>query len=142
MQSIRQLIPQPQRLDYGAGRKAKGTACTKGGGGSDTSSQSSDEIYGDTKGRTEKLDEGWREPGDFQRLKGSREALSYLRQKGLSTVEDLEAFLEASGKSAADYRSQMKPKEARSKVIDRLLASRTSFARNVSLSMRSTRRYF
>jgi hypothetical protein len=29
-------------------------------------------------------------------------------------VEDLEAFLEASGKSAADYRNQMKPKEARS----------------------------
>ena len=31
--------------------------CTKGGGGSDTSSQSTDEIYGDTKGRTEGLDE-------------------------------------------------------------------------------------
>ena len=42
-----------------------------------------------------------------------------------STVEDLEAFLEASGKSAADYRNQMKPKEARSKVIDGILASRT-----------------
>ena len=50
---------------------------------------------------------------------------SYLRQKGLSTVEDLEAFLESSGKSAADYRNQMKPKEARSKVIDGILASRT-----------------
>ena len=48
-----------------------------------------------------------------------------LAQKGLSTVEDLEAFLESSGKSAADYRNQMKPKEARSKVIDRILASRT-----------------
>ncbi|RHQ58746.1 conjugal transfer protein, partial [Ruminococcus sp. AF24-32LB] len=44
---------------------------------------------------------------------------------GLSTVEDLEAFLESSGKSAADYRNQMKPKEARSKVIDGILASRT-----------------
>ena len=48
-----------------------------------------------------------------------------LAQKGLSTVEDLEAFLESSGKSAADYRNQMKPKEARSKVIYRILASRT-----------------
>ena len=48
-----------------------------------------------------------------------------LAQKGLSTVEDLEAFLESSGKSAADYRNQMKPKEARSKVIDGILASRT-----------------
>ena len=28
-------------------------ACTKGGGGSDTSSQSADEVHGDTKGRTE-----------------------------------------------------------------------------------------
>ena len=40
-------------------------------------------------------------------------------------MEDLEAFLESSGKSAADYRNQMKPKEARSKVIDGLLAART-----------------
>ena len=40
-------------------------------------------------------------------------------------MEDLEAFMEASGKSAADYRNQMKPKEARSKVIDGILASRT-----------------
>ena len=63
--------------------------------------------------------------GTSQDLKAVSEALFYLRQKGLSTVEDLEAFLEASGKSATDYRSQMKPKEARSKVIDRLLASRT-----------------
>ena len=41
-------------------------------------------------------------------------------------MEDLEAFLESSGKSAADYRNQMKPKEARSKVIDGILASRTA----------------
>ncbi len=63
--------------------------------------------------------------GTSQDLKAVSEALSYLRQKGLFTVEDLEAFLEASGKSAADYRNQMKPKEARSKVIDGILASRT-----------------
>ena len=54
--------------------------------------------------------------GTSQDLKAVSEALSYLRQKELSTVEDLETFLEASGKSAADYRNQMKPKEARSKV--------------------------
>ena len=59
-------------------------------------------------------------------IRDSSEALSYLRQKGLSTVEDLEAFLESSGKSAADYRNQMKPKEARSKVIDGILASQTA----------------
>ena len=63
--------------------------------------------------------------GTSQDLKAVSEALSYLRQKGISTVEDLEAFLESSGKSAADYRSQMKLKEARSKVIDGILASRT-----------------
>ena len=117
--------PKPQRLDYRAGEKTERAACTKGGGGSDTSSQSADEVYGDTKGRTEGLDKGWTEPGTSQDLKAVSEALSYLRQKGLSTVEDLEAFLESSGKSAADYRNQMKPKEARSKVIDGILASRT-----------------
>ena len=63
--------------------------------------------------------------GTSKDLKAVSEALSYLRQKGLSTVEDLEAFLESSGKSAADYRNQMKPKEVRSKVIDGILASRT-----------------
>ena len=63
--------------------------------------------------------------GTSQDLNAVSEALSYLQQKGLSTVEDLEAFLESSGKSAADYRNQMKPKEARSKVIDGILASRT-----------------
>ena len=41
--------------------------------------------------------------GTSQDLKAVSEALSYLQQKGLSTVEDLEAFLESSGKSAADY---------------------------------------
>ncbi len=97
----------------------------KSGGGSDTSSQSADEVYGDTKGRTEGLDKGWTEPGDFTGLKGSQRSPVLSPQKGLSTVEDLEAFLESSGKSAADYRNQMKPKEARSKVIDGILASRT-----------------
>ena len=64
--------PKPQRLDYRAGRKTERAACTKGGGGSDTSSQSADEVYGDTKGRTEGLDKGWTEPGDFTGLKGSQ----------------------------------------------------------------------
>ena len=58
-------------------------------------------------------------------LDAARFLARYLRQKGLSTVEDLEAFLESSGKSAADYRNQMTPKAARSKVIDGILASRT-----------------
>jgi hypothetical protein len=63
--------------------------------------------------------------GTSQDLKTVSEALSYLQQKGLSTVEDLEAFIESSGRSAADYRSQMKPKESRSKVIDGILAARS-----------------
>ena len=63
--------------------------------------------------------------GTSKDLKTVSEALSYLRRKGLSTVEDLEAFLKSSEKSVADYRNQMKPKEARSKVIDGILASRT-----------------
>ena len=63
--------------------------------------------------------------GTSKDLKAVSEALSYLQRKGLSTVEDLENFIETSGKSAADYRKQMKPKETRSKVIDGILASRT-----------------
>ena len=125
MKSIRQLIQNLKGWITELGEKRK-TACTKGGGGSDTSSQSTDEIYGDTKGRTRKdWTRAGQNRGTSQDLKAVSEALSYLRQKGLSTVEDLEVFLESSGKSAADYRNQMKPKEARSKVIDGILASRT-----------------
>ena len=63
--------------------------------------------------------------GTSKDLKAVSEALSYLQRKGLSTVEDLENFIETSGKSAADYRKQMKPKETRSNVIDDILAART-----------------
>ena len=48
--------------------------------------------------------------GTSKDLKAVSEALSYLQRKGLSTVEDLANFIETSGKSAADYRKQMKPK--------------------------------
>ena len=60
--------PKPQRLDYRAGRKTERAACTNSGGGSDTSSQSADEVHGDTKGRTEGLDEGWTEPVSYTHL--------------------------------------------------------------------------
>ena len=74
--------PKPQRLDYRAGRKTERAACTKGGGGSNTSSQSADEVHGDTKGRTEGLDEGWTEPGDFTGLKGSQRSPVLSPSKG------------------------------------------------------------
>jgi len=70
MKSIRQLI-----------QNLKGWI-TELGGGSDTSSQSADEVYGDTKGRTEGLDEGWTEPGDFTGLKGSQRSLVLSPAKG------------------------------------------------------------
>ena len=84
--------PKPQRLDYRAGRKTERAACTKGGGGSNTSSQSADEVYGDTKGRTEGLDKGWTEPGDFTGLKGSQRSPILSPAKGLSTVEGLRSI--------------------------------------------------
>ena len=65
-----------------AGRKTERTACTKGGGGSDTSPQSTNEIYGDTKGGTEGLDKGWTEPGDFTGLKGSQRSSVLSSAKG------------------------------------------------------------
>ena len=71
MKSIRQLI-QNLKGWITELKKTERTACTKSGGGSDTSSQSADEVYGDTKGRTEGLDKGWTEPGDFTGLKGSQ----------------------------------------------------------------------
>jgi len=73
---------KPQRLDYRTGRKTERAACTKNGGESDTSSQSADEVYGDTKRRTEGLDKGWTEPGDFTGLKGSQRSIVLSPAKG------------------------------------------------------------
>ena len=81
MKSIRQLIQNLKGWITELGEKER-AACTKGSGGSDISSQSADEVSGDTQGRTKRLDEGGTEPGTSQDLKAISEALSYLRQKG------------------------------------------------------------
>ncbi len=75
--------------------------------------------------------------GTSQDLKAVSEALSYLQQKGLSTVEDLEAFLESSGKSAADYRNQMKPKEATRRI--RWTGTTRSIVKSGGMNGRSSR---
>ena len=77
-------------------------------------SQSADEVYGDTKGRTEGLDKGWTEPGDFTGLKGSQRSPVLSPSKGAFYCGGLRSISGIFRKSAADYRSQMKPKEARS----------------------------
>ena len=57
-------------------------------------------------------------------LKGSqRSPVLSPAERGFPLWRTWKHFLESSGKSAADYRNQMKPKEARSKVIDAILAS-------------------
>ena len=63
MQSIRQLIHNLKGWITELGEKRKELLAQKEAEEDDTSSQSSDEIYGDTKGRTEKLDEGWTRTG-------------------------------------------------------------------------------
>ena len=109
---MKAAYPKPQRLDYRAGRKTERTACTKGGGGSNTSSQSADEVYGDTKGRKEGLDKGWTEPGDFTGLKGSQRSPVLSPAKGaFHSLEDLEAFLESSGNQPQITAIRWKPKQ-------------------------------
>ena len=56
--------------------------------------------------------------------------------KGAFHWRDLEAFLESSGKSAADYHNQMKQKEAKNKVIGRIFSQPGQTARNISLSIK------
>ena len=78
--------------------------------------------------------------GTSKDLKAVSEALSYLQRKGLSTVEDLENFIETSGKSAADYRKQMKPKETRSNVIDATDRVEGNMRRGAAAAANSSRR--
>ena len=117
--------PKPQRLDYRAGRKRKELLAQKAAEEATLLPNLLMKYMEIRKEERKDWTRAGQNRGTSQDLKAVSEALSYLRQKGLSTVEDLEAFLESSGKSAADYRNQMKPKEARSKVIDGILASRT-----------------
>lgn len=72
MKSIRQLIQNLKGWITELGEKRKELLAQKAAEEATHSSQSADEVYGDTKGRTEGLDEGWTEPGDFTGLKGSQ----------------------------------------------------------------------
>ena len=62
--------------------------------------------------------------GTAQDLKAVSSAHIFLQEKGLKTVEDLEAFIERAGKTADGYKKQIKPKENRCKTIDLILAAR------------------
>ena len=72
MKSIRQLIKNLKGWIAELSEKRKELLAQKAAEEAVISSQSADEVYGDTKGRTEQLDTGGTKPGDFQRLKGSQ----------------------------------------------------------------------
>ena len=63
--------------------------------------------------------------GTSKDLKAVSEACSSSSEKGTFHRGGFGKLYRTSGKSAADYRKQMKPKETRSNVIDAILAART-----------------
>ena len=74
---------------------------------------------------------GWTSKGqlkgtvnDFNKV---MDAIRYLREKELSTVEDLDAYLDTVSGQAVSIRAEMKPKEKRMKEIDTLLSHIASF---------------
>ena len=93
MKSIRQLIQNLKGWITELG-KTEGAACTKGGGGSDILPNLLMKYMEIRKEERKDWTRAGQNRGTSQDLKAVSEALSYLRQKGLSTVEDLEAFLE------------------------------------------------
>ena len=62
--------------------------------------------------------------GDFNKV---MEALDFLRQKEISTVESLDAYLDTVSEQAVFIRAEMKPKEKRMKEIDTLLSHIANF---------------
>ena len=62
--------------------------------------------------------------GDFNKV---MEALDFLRQKEISTVESLDAYLGEASAQAVSIRAEMKPKEKRMKEIDTLLSHIANF---------------
>lgn len=74
---------------------------------------------------------GWTSKGqlkgtvnDFNKV---MDAIRYLREKELSTVESLDAYLDTVSGQAVSIRSEMKPKEKRMKEIDTLLSHIANF---------------
>ena len=74
---------------------------------------------------------GWTSKGqlkgtvnDFNKV---MDAIRYLREKELSTVESLDAYLDTVSEQAVFIRAEMKPKEKRMKEIDTLLSHIASF---------------
>ena len=65
--------------------------------------------------------------GDFNKV---MEALDFLRQKEISTVESLDAYLDTVSEQAVFIRAEMKPKEKRMKEIDTLLSHIANFEAN------------
>ena len=55
------------------------------------------------------------------------DAIRYLREKELSTVESLDTYLDTVSEQAVSIRAKMKPKEKRMKEIDTLLSHIASF---------------
>ena len=74
---------------------------------------------------------GWTSKGqlkgtvnDFNKV---MDAIRYLREKELSTVESLDAYLDTASGQAVSIRAEMKPKEKRMKEIDTLLSHIANF---------------
>ena len=72
---------------------------------------------------------GWTSKGqlkgtvnDFNKV---MDAIRYLREKELSTVESLDAYLDTVSEQAVSIRAEMKPKEKRMKEIDTMLSHRS-----------------
>ena len=77
---------------------------------------------------------GWTSKGqlkgtvnDFNKV---MDAIRYLREKELSTVESLDAYLDTVSEQAVFIRAEMKPKEKRMKEIDTLLSHIANFEAN------------
>ena len=75
--------------------------------------------------------QGWTSKGqlkgtvnDFNKV---MDAIRYLREKELSTVESLDTYLDTVSEQAVSIRAEMKPKEKRMKEIDTLLSHIASF---------------
>ena len=70
------------------------------------------------------VDHGMLRKNEFNKV---MDAIRYLREKELSTVESLDAYLDTVSEQAVFIRAEMKPKEKRMKEIDTLLSHIANF---------------
>ena len=79
------------------------------------------------KAKSGKYSQSWQQQHTADELKAISKAVNLLSEKGIYTLEELDAALSAVHDKASEIRSAMKPREARIKQLQKLIVQAQNF---------------